>query len=90
MDGPRQGYSPDWSTDGQRLLYLKIPGELPTWLYEYRVESDTSTVLINEPVMEAVYTDDADQILLKTASQAKATDWFHALEPAQWGISRFL
>ncbi len=71
-----QGYSPDWSSDGQRLLYLKIPGELPTWLYEYRVDTDSSTKLVSEPVMEAVYTDDPDQIIMKTASQAKTADWF--------------
>src|SRR5262249_54504031 len=25
-----QGYSPDWSNDSRSLLYLKIPGSLPT------------------------------------------------------------
>jgi hypothetical protein len=71
-----QGYSPDWSVDGQRLLYLKIPGALPTWLYEYDVATDSATALLREPVMEAVYTDDANQIVLKTASQAKICDVF--------------
>jgi hypothetical protein len=71
-----QGHSPDWSTDGQRLLFLKIPGSLPSWLYEYSVETDTATMLIKEPVMEAVYTDDANQILVKTASQSKRCDVF--------------
>lgn len=71
-----QGYSPDWSVDSRRLLYLKIPGALPSWLYEYRVDTDTETLLIQEPVMEAVFTDDPDQILVKTASQAKHCDIF--------------
>lgn len=74
--GLGQGYSPDWSADGRRLLYLKIPGALPTWLHEYTVDLDTTTQLINEPVMEAVYTDDARQIILKTAAQAKRCDVF--------------
>jgi hypothetical protein len=74
--GLGQGYSPDWSSDGKRLLFLRIPGSLPTWLYEYVVETDTSTELVKEPVMEAVYTDDSEQILLKTASQSKKCDVF--------------
>lgn len=71
-----QGFSPDWSIDGQQLLFLKIPDGLPTWLYEYRVETDSATLLVNEPVMEAAYTDDAMQIVLKTASQAAKRDIF--------------
>jgi hypothetical protein len=71
-----QGYSPDWSVDGKRLLYLKIPSALPTWLYEYSVETDSATPLINEPVMEAVYTDDPRQIIVKTAGQSKRCDVF--------------
>src|SRR5438876_10502808 len=31
-----QGFSPDWSPDGQRLLFMQIPGSLPSWLAEYR------------------------------------------------------
>ena len=72
--GLGQGYSPDWSNDGQELLFLKIPSALPSWLYEYSVETDTATQLINEPVMEATYTDDPTQIILKTASQTKRCD----------------
>jgi hypothetical protein len=72
-----QGYSPDWSADGKKLLFLKIPGALPTWLHEYDVDTDTTTQLIDEPVMEAVYTDDASQIILKTAGQSKKCDAFH-------------
>jgi hypothetical protein len=71
-----QGYSPDWSLDGQRLLFLSIPGALPSWLDEYSVQTDTSTQILSEPVMEAAYTDDADQIILKTASQSKKCDVF--------------
>jgi len=71
-----QGHSPDWSTDSKKLLFLKIPGSLPTWLYEYSVETDSAALLVNEPVMEAVYTDDPGQIILKTASQAKRCDTF--------------
>src|SRR5262249_28470405 len=74
--GLGQGHSPDWATDGQHLLFLKIPGALPSWLFEYSVETDTATRLVNEPVMEAVYTDDANQIILKTASQSKRCDIF--------------
>lgn len=70
------GFSPDWSTDGKRLLFLRIPGSLPTRLAEYRVDTDTSTLLLADPVMEAVYTDDADQIVLKTATQSKRCDVF--------------
>ena len=71
-----QGYSPDWSVDGQRLLFLQIPGSLPSYLYEYRVDTDTAAVVIKEPVMEAVYTDDPDQMIVKTASQSKRCDIF--------------
>jgi hypothetical protein len=71
-----QGHSPDWSTDSQRLLFLKIPGSLPSWLYEFDVDTDTATLLIHEPVMEAAYTDDPHQIVLKTASQSKQCDIF--------------
>ncbi|OGR89538.1 MAG: hypothetical protein A2992_03810 [Elusimicrobia bacterium RIFCSPLOWO2_01_FULL_59_12] len=69
-----QGHSPDWSSDGKSLLYLKIPGALPSKLYEYSVELDAAAPLIEEPVMEAVYTDDPQKIILKTASQAKRCD----------------
>ena len=71
-----QGFSPDWSADGQRLLFLQIPGSLPSWLAEYRVDAATSTVILNEPVTEAVYSDTADRIVLKTAKQSKACDEF--------------
>ena len=70
------GYSPDWSLDGQRLLFLEIPGALPSWLYEYRVDADTGTRILNQPVMEAAYTDDSDQIILKTAVESKRCDVF--------------
>jgi len=71
-----QGYSPDWSLDGQRLLFLQIPGSLPSYLFEYRVDTDTAAAVLQEPVMEAVYTDDADQMIVKTASQSKRCDIF--------------
>src|SRR5262249_17373351 len=71
-----QGYSPDWSNDSQTLLFLRIPGALPSWLYEFDVAKDTATSLLAEPVMEAVYTEDAAQIILKTASQVKRCDIF--------------
>ena len=71
-----QGYSPDWSSDGQRLLFLRIPGSLPSWLGEYRVDTDTATQILDQPVMEAAYTEDPDQIILKTAAQAKKCDVF--------------
>lgn len=70
------GYSPDWSRDSQRLLFLRIPGSLPTYLMEYSVEKGTATQIRPEPVMEAVYTDDSEQIVLKIASQAKKCDMF--------------
>jgi hypothetical protein len=71
-----EGYSPDWSVDSRRLLFLRIPGSLPSYLAEYRVETDTATVLLREPVMEAVYTDDPDQIILKTEAQSKRCNVF--------------
>jgi hypothetical protein len=71
-----QGYSPDWSVDGQRLLFLQIPGSLPSYLSEYRVDTDTATRVLPEPVAEAVYTDDADQMIVKTARQSKRCDIF--------------
>jgi len=84
-----EGYSPDWAIDGQRLLFLKIPGSLPSWLYEYRVDTDTTTQLLSEPVMEAVYTDDPDQILLKTASQSKKCDSFQVWNRRKQRFSPF-
>ncbi len=66
-----QGFSPDWSPDGKRLLFLQIPGSLPSWLVEYRVDTATTTMLISEPVAEAVYADSSDLIVLKTAKQSK-------------------
>lgn len=70
------GYSPDWSADSQRFLFLKIPDALPSYLMEYRVETDTATQLRQEPVMEAVYTDDPEQIIFKSANRAKRCDMF--------------
>jgi hypothetical protein len=70
------GFSPDWSNDGRRLLFLRIPNSLPTYLAEYQVETDSATVLLPEPVTEAVYTEDSAQILLKTAQQAAVCDVF--------------
>jgi dipeptidyl aminopeptidase/acylaminoacyl peptidase len=67
---------PSWSADGSRLLFLCIPGSLPSYLMEYRVETDTATQLRSDPVMEAVYTDDAEQIILKTAEHARQCDMF--------------
>jgi hypothetical protein len=71
-----QGYSPDWSNDGQRLLYLHLSGGLPSWLYEYAVEQDTATLLIPEPVVEAAYTDDNNLIVVKTQNQTRRCDVF--------------
>jgi hypothetical protein len=71
-----QGLSPDWSTDSQRLLFLKIPGTLPSWLWEYRVETDSASLIVDEPVTEAVYMDDPNQIVLKVASHSKKCDEF--------------
>jgi hypothetical protein len=71
-----EGFSPDWGPDGKELLFLKIPGALPTYLYEYNVAKDAAEQLISEPVMEAVYTDDAQQIVLKTAKQSERCDVF--------------
>jgi len=71
-----QGFSPDWSVDGKKLLFLKIPESLPSWLAEYEVASDTTTLLLNEPVAEAVYADDPNLIILKTAKQSKTCDEF--------------
>jgi len=71
-----QGFSPDWSADGQRLLFLKIPGSLPSYLAEYRVDTATTTLILDDPVTEAVYSDAADRIILKTAKQSKKCDEF--------------
>jgi len=84
-----QGYSPDWSADGQRLLYLQIPGSLPSWLAEYRIDTDTATRLLDQPVMEAVYTDDPDQIILKTAAQSKRCDVFQIWNRRKNGFYAF-
>jgi hypothetical protein len=71
-----QGFSPDWSPDGKRLLFLQIPGSLPSWLAEYRVDAATSTVVLDEPVTEAVYANTSERIILKTAKQSKTCDEF--------------
>jgi hypothetical protein len=71
-----QGFSPDWSADGKSLLFLEIPGSLPSYLAEYRVESGTSTFILKEPVTEAVYADTSERIILKTAKQSKLCDEF--------------
>jgi len=71
-----QGFSPDWSPDGQRLLFLQIPGSLPSYLAEYRVDAATATLVLDDPVAEAVYSDNSDHIVLKTAKQAKSCDEF--------------
>jgi len=71
-----QGFSPDWSPDGKRLLFLQIPGSLPSWLAEYRVDTATASIILNEPVAEAVYADDSNFIVLKTAKQSKTCDEF--------------
>lgn len=70
------GFSPDWSVDGQRLLFLKIPGSLPSYLEEYRVDTATSTRILESPVAEAVYGGTPDKIILKTSRQAKGCDEF--------------
>jgi len=71
-----QGFSPDWASDGKSLLFLQIPGSLPSWLAEYRVDTGTTTLILNEPVAEAVYSDSSDFIVLKTAKEAKVCDEF--------------
>ncbi len=71
-----QGFSPDWSIDGSRLLFLQIPGSLPSYLAEYRVDTATSTILLKEPVTEAVFANSPDKIILKTSLQAKKCDEF--------------
>jgi hypothetical protein len=71
-----EGYSPDWSTDSQRLLFLDIPGSLPSYLSEYRVDLSTAARLLEEPVLEAAYTDDWKKIVVKTAQRAKTCDTF--------------
>ncbi len=71
-----QGFSPDWSADGKRLLFLKIPGSLPSYLAEYQVDAATSTLILDEPVTEAIYSDSSARIILKTAKQSNACDEF--------------
>jgi len=72
-----QGFSPDWSPDGQSLIFLQIvENSLPSWLAEYRVETGTTTLLMKEPVAEAVYADSPDLIVLKTAKQSRTCDVF--------------
>jgi len=71
-----QGFSPDWAPDGKSLLFLEIPGSLPSYLAEYRVATDTSTFILKEPVTEAVYADTSERIVLKTAKQSQACDEF--------------
>ena len=78
-----QGFSPDWSPDGTRLLFLQIPGSLPSWLKEYRVDTATTTLLIDEPVAEAVYADSSEFIVLKTAKQSKVCDEFQLWDRAR-------
>jgi hypothetical protein len=71
-----QGFSPDWSADGKSLLFLEIPGSLPSYLAEYSVDTGTCTFILKEPVTEAVYADASDKIILKTAKQSKVCDEF--------------
>jgi hypothetical protein len=71
-----QGFSPDWASDGKSLLFLEIPGSLPSYLAEYRVDTGTTTFLLKEPVAEAIYSDNPDVIVLKTAKQSKSCDEF--------------
>jgi len=72
-----QGFSPDWSPDGKSLLFLQIKdNSLPSWLAEYQVDTGTTTLLMKEPVAEAVYADDPNLIILRTAKQSKICDAF--------------
>ena len=72
-----QGFSPDWSPDGRHLLFLQIiDNSLPSWLTEYQVETGTATLLMKEPVAEAVYADSSERIILKTIKQSKTCDVF--------------
>jgi hypothetical protein len=72
-----QGFSPDWSPDGRRLLFLQIlDHSLPSRLAEYQVDTGTTTLLMQEPVAEAAYADSSDRIILKTAKQSKTCDVF--------------
>ncbi len=84
-----QGFSPDWSVDGQRLLYLQIPGSLPSFLAEYRVDTSTSTLLMEAPVAEAVYADSPDRIILKSLSQAKGCDEFQIWDRTRGSLLPF-
>src|SRR5207249_6587309 len=58
------------------LLFLQIPGSLPSRLSEYRIDTGSATLLLEEPVAEAVYSDSPDRIVLKTAKQSKMCDEF--------------
>ena len=79
-----QGFSPDWSPDGSRLLFLQIKdNSLPSWLAEYQVETATTTLLMKEPVAEAVSRDSSDSIILKTAKQSKRCDVFQIWDRRQ-------
>jgi len=70
------GFSPEWSPDGQKLLYLSIPGSLPTYLHEYDVAGATSTRLLNDSVMEAVYMESPERLLVKTSARSRVCDAF--------------
>src|SRR5258708_25900322 len=71
-----QGFSPDWASDGKHLLFLEIPGSLPSYLAEYSVVTGTSSFILKDPVTEAVYADTSERIVLKTATQSKICDEF--------------
>ncbi len=84
-----QGFSPDWSEDGGRLLFLQIPGSLPSYLAEYRVDLATSTVILEEPVTEAVYSETADKIILKTVKQSQRCDEFQVWDRRRESLMPF-
>src|ERR1035437_7654606 len=53
-----EGFSPDWSSDGRRLIFLQITNHsLPTWLAEFSVDTGTMTLLLPEPVAGGGFTD---------------------------------
>ena len=84
-----QGFSPDWAIDGKSLLFLQIPGSLPSRLAEYRVDAGSATLLLEEPVAEAVYSDSSDRIVLKTAKQSKMCDEFQIWDRRRGSLGPF-
>lgn len=74
--GLGEGYSPEWAPNANKLLYLSIPGSLPTYLYEYDVEHSTASRLLKDSVMEAVYMESENRLLVKTSARSRVCDAF--------------